>query len=165
MIIQSKNLGEVRSVHTDERLALRFGTYDLLHADHQRSLEVAADAGKILVVGIMPDEYVRRIKGDDRPINPEDVRAANIDRSPLVDYTFITPADIISISGVFRKLRPDAYVEDANYRCGLLKQAYLKALSVEYIRDESRHTISTSDMIGRLGIEAAKRAASLDFRF
>ncbi len=44
-----------------------------------------------LIVGLDPDNIVKQLKGDHRPINPQDDRAAVIAGLKAVDFTFILP--------------------------------------------------------------------------
>lgn len=64
------------------------GCFDILHVGHIRSLTVAKELGDILVVGINSDASVRALKGNDRPIVPEE-RAEVIAALEPVDAVFI----------------------------------------------------------------------------
>jgi D-beta-D-heptose 7-phosphate kinase/D-beta-D-heptose 1-phosphate adenosyltransferase len=44
------------------------GVFDIVHAGHIHSLKHAASFGDILVVGLNSDASVKRIKGEERPI-------------------------------------------------------------------------------------------------
>ena len=65
------------------------GCFDILHVGHIRSLTVAKELGDILVVGINSDASVRALKGNDRPIVPEEERAEVIAALEPVDAVFI----------------------------------------------------------------------------
>ena len=45
------------------------GCFDILHAGHIKYLEAAAQSGDYLVVAVNADDSVKRLKGEDRPIN------------------------------------------------------------------------------------------------
>jgi cytidyltransferase-like protein len=51
------------------------GCFDILHVGHIRYLRKAKSLGDILVVGLNTDRSVRLIKGEKRPIVPQDDRA------------------------------------------------------------------------------------------
>ncbi len=51
------------------------GVFDLLHPGHVRYLREARALGDLLIIGLNADESVRRNKGPNRPINPENERA------------------------------------------------------------------------------------------
>jgi D-beta-D-heptose 7-phosphate kinase/D-beta-D-heptose 1-phosphate adenosyltransferase len=69
--------------------------------------------GDVLVVGLNSDASVRRLKGPDRPINPEGDRAAVLDALRAVDFVTIfeedTPATLIEA------VQPDVLVKGADY--------------------------------------------------
>jgi cytidyltransferase-like protein len=52
------------------------GCFDVLHTGHVAYLEEARRLGDVLVVGLNSDASVARLKGPDRPVNPEQDRAA-----------------------------------------------------------------------------------------
>ncbi len=52
------------------------GVFDLLHIGHITYMVKAADLGDKLIIGLNSDSSVKRIKGDDRPVNDQNSRAA-----------------------------------------------------------------------------------------
>ncbi len=159
MIINASDLPDIRDKHRDETIALRFGCYDLLHEGHRNSIESAAFEADKLVVGVMPDEYVARVKGPSRPINDELTRVHNIDQLELVDYSFVAPAGVIALAGVMRKLHPDIYAESEEYqKSSWLKGFFLDRIGVNYMVDRPTEGISSSRIISELGNKAAALA-------
>ncbi|MEN8190736.1 MAG: nitrilase-related carbon-nitrogen hydrolase, partial [Thermodesulfobacteriota bacterium] len=65
------------------------GCFDILHAGHVDYLEKARRQGDFLVVGLNSDSSIRSIKGDGRPINPEDQRARVLAALGCVDAVVI----------------------------------------------------------------------------
>src|SRR3954468_25067720 len=57
------------------RIVFTNGVFDLLHPGHVRYLQRARSLGDLLIVGLNGDASVRRNKGAERPINPEQERA------------------------------------------------------------------------------------------
>jgi D-beta-D-heptose 7-phosphate kinase/D-beta-D-heptose 1-phosphate adenosyltransferase len=90
------------------------GCFDILHAGHVRYLKQAREAGDVLVLGLNSDSSVRRIKGEKRPIVPQEERAEVVSSLRAVDYvTFFeesTPRELI------KYLRPDVLVKGADWR-------------------------------------------------
>jgi D-beta-D-heptose 7-phosphate kinase/D-beta-D-heptose 1-phosphate adenosyltransferase len=84
-----------------KRIVFTNGCFDLLHIGHVRYLEEAKSLGDILVVGVNSDASVRSLKGPDRPILPEEVRAEILSALGCVDYVTIfdelTPSNLISL--------------------------------------------------------------------
>ena len=52
------------------------GVFDLLHIGHVTYLAKAAELGDKLIIGLNTDSSVKRIKGENRPINDQNSRAA-----------------------------------------------------------------------------------------
>jgi rfaE bifunctional protein nucleotidyltransferase chain/domain len=51
------------------------GCFDILHLGHIRYLNEAKNCGDYLVVGVNSDRSVKSIKGENRPVIPEQARA------------------------------------------------------------------------------------------
>src|SRR5688572_11244141 len=61
---------------TGRKLVVTNGCFDLLHAGHVTYLEQARNRGDALLIGLNGDDAVRKLKGEGRPINNEQDRAA-----------------------------------------------------------------------------------------
>ncbi|GJQ61963.1 MAG: glycerol-3-phosphate cytidylyltransferase [Melioribacteraceae bacterium] len=83
-----------------KKLVFSNGCFDILHAGHVDYLSKAREAGDALIVALNSDISVRSIKGEKRPIVPQDERAFIIANLKCVDFvTFFdedTPHEIIS---------------------------------------------------------------------
>ena len=67
------------------------GCFDVLHLGHLRYLQAARQLGDLLVVAINSDASVRELKGENRPLIPEDERAEMLAGLECVDYVVIFP--------------------------------------------------------------------------
>jgi D-glycero-beta-D-manno-heptose 1-phosphate adenylyltransferase len=89
------------------------GVFDLLHPGHLRYLTAARALGDVLVVGVNGDASVRRNKGPERPITPQQERAELLASLAAVDAVVIfdedTPAEIV------RAVQPDILVKGADW--------------------------------------------------
>lgn len=89
------------------------GCFDILHRGHVHYLEKAKQLGEVLIVGLNSDESVKKIKGEKRPIVPQDDRAFVLSALDCVDYVCIfdegTPEELI------KKLMPDVLVKGADW--------------------------------------------------
>ena len=89
------------------------GCFDILHEGHVSYLQEARGLGDALVVGLNSDASVKRLKGQQRPINGEASRAAVLSALEAVDYVCIfdedTPYELI------RSLRPDVLVKGGDW--------------------------------------------------
>jgi D-beta-D-heptose 7-phosphate kinase/D-beta-D-heptose 1-phosphate adenosyltransferase len=75
------------------------GCFDVLHRGHVEYLRFAKEQGDVLLVGINDDESVRRLKGEERPLNAlEDrleVLAALEPVDAVVAFGEDTPKDLV----------------------------------------------------------------------
>ena len=89
------------------------GVFDILHTGHLKLLRHAHKLGKRLVVGVNSDASVRRLKGENRPINNEIKRKEVLEELPFIDEVIIfdedTPIDTI------KKIKPNIIVKGDDY--------------------------------------------------
>jgi len=89
------------------------GVFDLLHIGHITYLSKAAELGDKLIIGLNADSSVKRIKGEDRPVNDENSRAALLAAFFFVDAVVLfaedTPLNLITA------LMPDILIKGADY--------------------------------------------------
>ena len=89
------------------------GVFDLIHIGHITYLSKAAELGDKLIIGLNADSSVKRIKGESRPINPQDSRAALLASFFFVDAVVVfeedTPLNLITA------LMPDILIKGADY--------------------------------------------------
>ena len=75
------------------------GCFDIIHRGHIELLSAAKKKGDRLVVGLNGDQSVKRLKGNDRPIQPVEDRAMILDAIESVDmvvgFEEDTPAEMI----------------------------------------------------------------------
>lgn len=89
------------------------GCFDLLHPGHVSLIAQARGACDRLIVGLNSDASVTRLKGPERPIQPEAARATVLAALGHVDMVVVfgedTPLEII------KALQPDVLVKGADY--------------------------------------------------
>ncbi|MEI7965067.1 MAG: D-glycero-beta-D-manno-heptose 1-phosphate adenylyltransferase [Chitinophagaceae bacterium] len=89
------------------------GVFDILHEGHIASLSEAASFGHILIVGLNADASVKRLKGDNRPVNKEQARAlllaSLLPTDAIVIFDTDTPLDLII------SIMPDVLVKGGDY--------------------------------------------------
>ena len=90
------------------------GCFDILHRGHTDYLYEAKKLGDVLVVAINSDNSVKRIKGNDRPINNESDRASIISKLEAVDYVTIFDED--TPERLIKTIRPMILVKGADYK-------------------------------------------------
>ncbi len=97
-----------------ERIVMTNGCFDILHAGHVAYLALAAELGDRLIVAVNSDDSVKRLKGEDRPINTLMQRMVVLSGLESVDWVVgfneDTPARLIE------QLLPDILVKGGDYR-------------------------------------------------
>ena len=97
----------------EETVVFTNGVFDILHKGHFELLKQARSLGTKLVVGINSDASVKRLKGENRPINNELTRIEQLEALPWVDEVFVfnddTPYDLI------KRLKPALIVKGGDY--------------------------------------------------
>ncbi|MGD0757946.1 MAG: adenylyltransferase/cytidyltransferase family protein [Candidatus Sulfotelmatobacter sp.] len=96
-----------------EQITLANGNFDLLHVGHVRYLRGAKALGGKLVVAINSDESVRSLKGEGRPIMPEQERAEIVAALADVDAVVIFPE--LDVRTLIREIRPDIQAKGTDY--------------------------------------------------
>ncbi len=89
------------------------GCFDILHPGHVTYLEEARRMGDCLVLGLNSDASVRRLKGEERPVNDEHSRARVLAALACVDFVVVfgedTPLELI------REVGPDILVKGGDW--------------------------------------------------
>jgi rfaE bifunctional protein nucleotidyltransferase chain/domain len=98
---------------TGESITLANGNFDFLHVGHVRYLRGAKALGGKLVVAINSDESVRTLKGEGRPIMPEQERAEIVAALADVDAVVVFPE--LDVRALIREIRPDIQAKGTDY--------------------------------------------------
>lgn len=97
-----------------ETLVMTNGCFDILHAGHVHYLNEARKLGDRLIVAVNSDASVKRLKGDERPINSLENRMLVLDALACVDWVVAfdadTPAQIIDA------IIPDKLIKGGDYQ-------------------------------------------------
>lgn len=94
-------------------IVLANGCFDVLHAGHVRYLEAAAAIGDFLVVGVNSDAQVATLKGEGRPLLPEDERAEIVASLAAVDL--VTVFDEQTVEELLLAIKPDVHAKGTDY--------------------------------------------------
>ena len=97
-----------------KKIAFTNGCFDILHVGHVRYLQEARRTGDILILGLNSDASVRAIKGDRRPLVPQQERAEVVAALATVDY--VTVFDETTPLKLIEHLRPDCIVKGGDWQ-------------------------------------------------
>jgi rfaE bifunctional protein nucleotidyltransferase chain/domain len=90
------------------------GCFDLLHPGHVQVFFDAKEHGDCLIVALNSDDSIKRLKGPNRPIMPEDVRMTMVASLKPVAAAFCFDED--NASNAIRFMKPHVYAKGAQYR-------------------------------------------------
>src|ERR1700722_11846470 len=91
-----------------KRVVFTAGSWDLLHVGQCRYLEEAKARGDILVVGVSSNDAIRKVKGPNKPILDEKIRAEMLTYLRSVDFVTILPEP--SCAPSLGLLQPDVFI-------------------------------------------------------
>ncbi|PKN76522.1 MAG: D-glycero-beta-D-manno-heptose 1-phosphate adenylyltransferase, partial [Deltaproteobacteria bacterium HGW-Deltaproteobacteria-10] len=93
----------------NKKIAFTNGCFDILHVGHVRYLREAKNTADVLVLALNSDSSVQSIKGEKRPLVPEEERAEILAALEFIDFVTIfpelTPLELINY------LKPDILIK------------------------------------------------------
>ncbi|MDB4998943.1 MAG: D-beta-D-heptose 1-phosphate adenosyltransferase [Mucilaginibacter sp.] len=96
-----------------KKIVFTNGVFDLLHLGHITYMAKAAELGDKLIIGLNADASVKRLKGENRPVNDQSNRAALLATMYFIDAVVVfeedTPLNLIT------QIMPDILVKGADY--------------------------------------------------
>lgn len=126
------------------------GCFDIIHFGHIKYLLEAAKLGDKLLVAINSDSSVKKIKGEKRPIFPQEERAEILASLECVDIVTIfeeeTPFNII------KSIIPDVLVKGGDYKIDdvvgkdVVEKSGGKVVTIPYVEG-----CSTTEILKRTG--------------
>ncbi len=96
-----------------KKIVFTNGCFDILHYGHLDLLARAADLGNILIVGLNSDASVKKLKGEDRPVNNEHDRAFQLASLLCVDAVYLFEED--TPQQLIETISPDVLVKGGDY--------------------------------------------------
>lgn len=159
----SQNYDEVQKLATEYRskgkkIVLTQGSFDMLHIGHARYCAEAKTYGDILFIGVDSDEKIRKRKGPDRPVVPQDERLEMLTHLRSVDHVVLKELAQPKWE-LIRRIQPDVLIATAEtYTKDQLKQ--LQKLCGSIVVLEPMATTSTSAKIRRVQIGVAKQISA-----
>jgi len=92
----------------NKKIVFTAGSWDLIHAGQCRYLERAREYGDILVVGVSSNAAIKAVKGPNKPILDEKIRAEMLTYLRSVDFVTVLPEP--SCQPSLGLLKPDTYI-------------------------------------------------------
>ena len=138
-----------------KKIVFTNGCFDIVHAGHVDYLEKAKNFGDVLIVGLNSDESVRRLKGENRPINPQEYRKKVLQALKPVDLVIIFDED--TPERLIKEVKPDVLVKGGDYTIDNIVGADFvmsyggKVFTIDFVYD-----VSTSKIIKKIGEKKLK---------
>ena len=98
---------------SNKKVVFTNGCFDILHAGHVDYLRKARSLGDCLIVGVNSDASVKRLKGNDRPVNCLEDRMTVLSALEFVDY--VIPFEEDTPYNLIKKVVPDVLVKGGDY--------------------------------------------------
>ena len=96
-----------------QQIVMTNGCFDLLHPGHVDYLEKARALGDRLIVAVNDDDSIRRLKGDQRPINDIEFRTRMLSALDCVNWVVSFSED--TPENLYSKILPDILVKGGDY--------------------------------------------------
>jgi D-glycero-beta-D-manno-heptose 1-phosphate adenylyltransferase len=137
-------------------VVLTSGSFDLIHLGHVKYLMRAKELGGVLVVGVDSDEKIRRRKGEDRPMVPQDERLELLAHQRPVDLIYLKDEDEGRWE-LIKAVRPDVLVlsEDHNYSAEEQRELHEHVGRIEVL--ERQASVTTSERIRQMYMHLGDR--------
>ncbi len=136
----------------NKKIAFTAGSWDLLHVGQCRYLTEAKSRGDVLVVGVSSNDAIRKVKGPNKPILDEKIRAEMLTYLRAVDFVTILPEP--SCTPTLGLLKPDIFItvrEDwaSEYRESKEYKTVTKYGGEVEVVDRQSTTLSTTKIVQR----------------
>lgn len=106
----SEKLGPFRQ----KKIVFTNGVFDLLHVGHVRYLKEARALGDFLFIGVNADASVKRLKGNDRPLQNENDRAEILSSLVCVDAVVLFSDD--TPEKLIHEVKPNILVKGGDWK-------------------------------------------------
>jgi glycerol-3-phosphate cytidylyltransferase len=135
-----------------KKIVFTAGSWDLLHVGHCRYFEEAKKNGDVLVVGVSSNEAIRKVKGPNKPILDEKIRAEMLTYLRSIEFVTILPEP--SCQPTLGLLKPDVFItvkEDwaADYENSKEYKTVVKYGGEVKVIDRQSTALSTTKIVQR----------------
>ena len=128
----------------DKKLILTSGCYDILHVGHIHNLRESKKLGDVLLACLSNDSQIKKLKGDNRPINQYVDRINLFKTISYVDYIILYDEEDIqkeeTLGKIMKCVQPYCWAKGSDYTIDKImeKHPYLnKIILIDNITDKS----------------------------
>ena len=127
--------------HRNKKIVFTNGVFDLLHVGQVRYLKEARALGDFLLIGVNADASVKRLKGNDRPLQNENDRAEILSSLVCVDAVVIFTED--TPENLIHEVRPHILVKGGDWKpesivgAGFVQSLGGQVFSLQFVNGKS----------------------------
>ena len=148
-LVEIKDVEVLKKSLEGKKVVFTNGCFDIIHKGHVESLKKASKIGDVLVVGVNSDASVKRLKGENRPINSLDGRLAVLSAFSFVDY--VIPFDNDTPYELIKLLVPNILVKGDEYKnCGVIGQDVVVENGGKVVYIEMEQGYSTTAIVDKI---------------
>ena len=133
-----------------KKLGVTTGCFDIFHSGHLKSIKFSKKNCDVLFLLLNSDTSIRKLKGENRPINKLDLRIDLLKELPYIDYIIVF--DDKDADNIIRKLNCHILFKGGDYKKEHLKEKFpsMDIILSDLVSDLSGNTNSTSNIIKRI---------------
>jgi len=136
------------SEHKPNNIVFTNGCFDILHTGHIELLKFSKRLGDKLIVAINSDDSVRKLKGNDRPINSQDDRKALLESINFVDEVIIFDSE--SPKQIREQINPNIVVRGGEFTADEIRERDNIPNEIDIKIFPLVHNRSTSEVIRKI---------------
>ena len=130
----------------NKKIIFTAGGFDLIHEGHIDVIKKAKELGDILIVALNTDESIKKLKGNNRPINTLNTRLNVLSSVKYIDFIIVFSED--TPNTIFEIIKPDILVKGGDYSFKTIKTIFPTVK--EYVSIPLINNISTTCIINKI---------------
>ncbi len=132
-----------------KKIVFTNGCFDIIHRGHVEYLAKAASLGDFMVVGLNSDTSVKKLKGENRPVQDEFSRSIILAAMEFIDAVILFEED--TPYNLIKNTEPDILAKGADYKAeNIVGYDIVKARGGEILSIELTEGFSTSSIIKKI---------------
>lgn len=120
IIYSKKHLTDILVIDNISNIGLTSGCFDIMHFGHLKTLNISKDLCNSLFVCLSSDTQIKRLKGNDRPINNINDRINNLIYCSFIDklilYEEIDDLNEVELNNIINIVNPSMWFKGSDYK-------------------------------------------------
>ena len=149
-IISEQLAINLSSKFNNKKIGITTGCFDIFHSGHLKSIKFSKKNCDILFLLLNSDESIKKLKGENRPVNNLNFRLDLLKELPYIDYIVIFNEK--DADSLLEKMTFDTLFKGGDYDLDKLKEKFpnIEIMLSEYIKEENGKASSTSNIIKKI---------------